>query len=100
MVPSAWKWAHVSGNAPSRFLSVSLRPSFEMAHGFLLRREAPDVHKLDLAIAAKRGLGLPALDRAGRIARAEEEDAPQLQQAVAFVPQADCVIAAGSLDSP
>jgi hypothetical protein len=37
-----------------------------MAHGFLLRREAPDAHKLDLAIAAKRGLGLPVLEAMGR----------------------------------
>ncbi|HEY6086484.1 MAG TPA: DUF2200 family protein [Burkholderiaceae bacterium] len=72
MVPSAWNWAHASGNAPSKFLSVALGkyrapdPSFAMAHGFLLRREAPDAHKLDLAIAAKRGLGLPVLEAMGR----------------------------------
>src|SRR4029079_15957878 len=35
-----------------------------------------------------------------RIARAEEEDAPQLPQAGGFAPQADCGMAAGSLASP
>ena len=63
-VPSAWDWAHgAEGHTKSRLIKVahgayrSPEPGLAIASGFAIRRVAADSRKLDLADAAKQGLG-------------------------------------------
>lgn len=71
IVPSAWNWAQ-SKTGRSRVLDVaygtfrSPDPSVGVREGFVLRRVAPDVLKLDLKDLAKRGLNLAVLAAMGQ----------------------------------
>lgn len=61
-VPSAWHWARADAHEPSRLLSLahgahrSPDPSLCIEAGFVLRRVAPDAHKVELKDVAEDGL--------------------------------------------
>lgn len=71
LVPSAWHWAHPDTNEASRFLDLahgsyrSPDPSLAIKAGFVLRRIAPDAHKVELEDVAAQGLGAQLLQAMG-----------------------------------
>jgi hypothetical protein len=72
MVPSAWDWAHAKAERMPRFLELAFGrcrspdPSLALAHGFVIRRVAPDARKLDLEDVAAQGLTAVLLEAMGR----------------------------------
>ena len=62
LVPSAWHWAHSGSSAKSRVLDLALGPHrspdpyLRIKAGYVLRRIAPDAHKVELADVSGQGL--------------------------------------------
>ena len=62
LVPSAWHWAHANGSAKSRVLDLAFGeyrspdPHLRIKAGYVLRRVAPDAHKVELADVWGQGL--------------------------------------------
>lgn len=62
LVPSAWHWAHPKTDAKSRVLELAFGPyrapdpEVKVKAGYVLRRIAPDSHKVELADVAGRRL--------------------------------------------
>jgi hypothetical protein len=63
LVPSAWRWAHADASANSRVLDLAFGahrspdPQMRVKAGYVLRRVAPDAHKVELADVSGHGLG-------------------------------------------
>ena len=63
LVPSAWHWAHPGSSAKSRVLELAFGayrspdPHLGIKAGYVLRRVAPDTHKVELADVSGQGLG-------------------------------------------
>ena len=61
-VPSAWHWAHPGSSAKSRVLELAFGayrspdPYLGIKAGYVLRRVAPDTHKVELADVSGQGL--------------------------------------------
>ncbi|RZT92570.1 DUF2252 family protein [Rivibacter subsaxonicus] len=72
VVPSAWHWAHSRKSRPSRLLDLAFGefraadPSLTISAGFVLRRVAPDAHKVELDDVTGRQLGADLLAAMGR----------------------------------
>ncbi len=62
LVPSAWHWAHADSSAKSWVLDLafgayrSADPHLRIKAGYVLRRLAPDAHKVELADVSGQGL--------------------------------------------
>jgi hypothetical protein len=62
LVPSAWHWAHPDSSAKSRVLDLAFGPHrspdphLRIKAGYVLRRIAPDAHKVELADVSGQGL--------------------------------------------
>jgi Ser/Thr protein kinase RdoA (MazF antagonist) len=70
-VPSAWQWARPDGVEPSQLLELAFGahrspdPSLHIEAGFVLRRIAPDAHKVELSDVARDGLDCKLLRAMG-----------------------------------
>ncbi|WP_349607587.1 MULTISPECIES: DUF2252 family protein [Cupriavidus] len=71
LVPSAWLWAHSKSPARSRVLDLAFGahrspdPKLRIKSGYVLRRIAPDAHKVELEDVAEQGLGTKLLEAMG-----------------------------------
>lgn len=71
LVPSAWHWARSDSTAKSRLLDLaygsfrSPDPRLAIHSGYVLRRVAPDAHKVELADVTGQGLGAKLLEAMG-----------------------------------
>jgi hypothetical protein len=70
-VPSAWHWAHPGSSAKSRVLEWAFGayrspdPHLRIKAGYVMRRIAPDAHKVELADVSGQGLGEELLTAMG-----------------------------------
>jgi hypothetical protein len=71
LVPSAWHWARSDASAKSRVLDLaygsyrSPDPHLTVQSGYVLRRIAPDAHKVELKDVSGRGVGAKLLEAMG-----------------------------------
>jgi len=71
LVPSAWEWARSTSTAKSRLLDLayglyrSPDPQLAIQTGYVLRRIAPDAHKVELKDVSGQGLGTKLLEAMG-----------------------------------
>jgi hypothetical protein len=71
-VPSAWTWAHGKKNARSRLLELAYGefrapdPALHIEAGFVIRRIAPDAHKIELSDVAPQHVSLQLLSAMAR----------------------------------
>jgi hypothetical protein len=71
LVPSAWYWARARSSPPVRFLELAFGafrapdPTLVLRAGSVLRRLAPDAHKVELSDVAAQGLGTKLLAAMG-----------------------------------
>src|SRR5262249_39690115 len=70
-VPSAWRWARSNASPKNRSLDLargsyrSPDPSFEIKNGYILRRAAPDAHKVELEDVPANALHAKLLEAMG-----------------------------------